>query len=62
MEIDATVIEILPEDNISKDYFLIPPIDYMYNFNSLLNKEIIVLQYPLGELSYSFGKIKEINE
>jgi len=60
--IDATVIEILPKDDIPKDYFLIPPIDYMYNFNALLNKEIIVLQYPSGQLGYSSGKIKEIKE
>ena len=58
--IDAIVIEILPEDNISKEYFLIPDIKSIYNFNNLKNKEIVIIQYPKGKLSYSYGKIKEI--
>ena len=62
INIDATVIEILPKDDISKDYFLIPPKDYMYEFKTLLNKEIIILHYVSGELCYSYGKINEINE
>ena len=62
IDIDATVIEILPEDNIPKDYFLMPNIDYYDNFNSLLNKEITIIQYPFGKLCISSGKIKEINE
>ena len=61
INIDATVIEILPKDNIPKDYFLLPNIDYFDNFNSLLNKEIELIQYSSGELNYSNGKIKEIN-
>ena len=32
--IDATVIEIIPSDEIQKDNFLIPSVDYMYNFNA----------------------------
>ena len=60
--LDVTVIEILPKDDISNDYFLIPPICYMYNYNALLNKEIIIFQYPSGQFGYSNGKIKEINE
>jgi len=31
--IDATVIEIITSDEIQKDNFLIPSVDYMYNFN-----------------------------
>ena len=60
INMDIVVIEIIPKDEISKDYFLIPPIDYMYNYHLLKNKEIIILQYPYGQLSYSVGKIKEI--
>ena len=60
--IDATVIEILPKDGIDKDHFLIPPVYYMFNFNDLINKKILVLQYPKGDLSFSEGKIKEINK
>ena len=34
-DIDVIVIEILPKDNISKEYFLIPDIKNIYNFNNL---------------------------
>ena len=34
----------------------------MFNFNDLINKKILVLQYPKGDLSFSEGKIKEINK
>lgn len=61
INIDATVIEILPKDNIPKDYFLFPNLDYFDNFNSLLNEEITLIQYSSGKLNYSNGKIKEIN-
>ena len=62
IDIDATVIEILSKDNIEKDYFLLSSIDYMDNFDKLLNREITIIQYPLGgELSYSNGRIEEIN-
>jgi len=57
--IDATVIEILPKDGIDKDHFLIPPVYYMFNFNDLINKKILVLQYPKGDLCFSEGKIKK---
>ena len=60
--IDATVIEILPEDNIPTDYFLLPDIYYMTKFNELKDKDIAILQYPNGKLGYSYGKIKEIHK
>jgi hypothetical protein len=59
---DLVVIEIISKDEIPKDYFLIPPIDYMYNYHSLKNKEIIIFHYPYGQLSYSIGEIKDINQ
>ena len=46
LEIDASVIEILPEDNISEDYFLKPDYFFTNNFHELEGKEIIILQYP----------------
>ena len=62
IDIDATVIEILTKDNIDKDYFLQPSIDHMDNTDKLLNREITIIQYPLGgELSYSNGRVEEIN-
>ena len=59
INIDATVVEIIPEDNINKKYFLYPLIEYDYNKS--LNKEISIIQYPEGKLSYSNGIIKKIN-
>ena len=60
LNIDATIVEILSADNIEKDYFLLPSIDYMDLINNLLNKEITIIQYPLGgNISYSNGIIKK---
>ena len=58
--IDAIVIEILPKDNISKDYFLEPDIESIYKFNNLEKEEIAIIQYPKGKLSYAYGIINEI--
>ena len=56
--IDATVVEIIFKDNIEQDYFLLPCIEYMNTFNELLNKEISIIQFPLGgKLCYSNGTI-----
>ena len=57
MNIDATVIEILPKDDIDKNYFLLPAIDYIYDYEELINKEIILMQ----NLYYFSYKIKSIN-
>ena len=61
--IDATVVEIISTDNISKDFFLLPFIDYMDSFDDLLNKQITIIQYPKGgPLSYADGEIVKIKE
>ena len=65
LTIDATVIEILPKDNIPNDYFLIADSYYMNknNFEKLKGNEITILQYPSGkydEGKYSTGKLIEI--
>jgi len=63
LNIDVTVVEILSADDIEQDYFLLPSIGYMYNFNNLLNKEITIIQYPLGgNQSYSNGSIEKIDQ
>ena len=62
VEMDITVIEIIPKDNIPKNYFLLPSIDYMDNYNKLINKEISIIQYPKGEMKYSYGTIKNISD
>ena len=57
---DITVVEILDEDNISKDYFLF--IDSKCEINKLVNKRIYIPQYAKGqELTNARGIIKEIN-
>jgi hypothetical protein len=66
MSIDATVIQILKKDNISVDSFLSVNIndyiDYQNKINKFINKEIYILQYPLGnDLMLSKGKIVEID-
>ena len=58
--IDSIIIEILPKDKIPNNYFLLTNIDYILNFNELINKEIAILQYPSGVSSHSYGKIKSI--
>ena len=61
MKIDCTVVEILPEDNINEDYFLVPNIDYNEeNYKSLINQMIYIVQFPKGNLGHSEGKITEI--
>ena len=62
IQIDVTIIEILPKDDISKDYFLLPLIDYMDNYNELINTEISIIQFPRGEMKYSYGIIKYLTQ
>ena len=62
INIDATIVEILPKDGIEKEFFLLPLLEYMNNYNELINKEITIIQYPLRKLSYSNGIIKKIDE
>ena len=59
MKIDATIIEILPEDSIDKKYFLSIDKNYIEDFNELKNKDIIILHYLKGQSS---GKIIEIKD
>ena len=62
IKLDITVIEIISKDEISKEYFLLPLIDYMNNYNQLINKEISIIQYPRGEMKYSYGIIKSYEQ
>ena len=59
---DITVIETISKDEISKEYFLLPLIDYMNNYNELINKEISIIRYPRGEMKHSYGIIKSYSE
>ena len=55
-ELDVTIVEIKEEDKIKEKYFLLPNID---NIN-YINKDIYIVQFPGGKISYSEGKIKDI--
>ena len=59
--LDITAVEILEEDNISKDYFLW---DELVNINNkLLNTQVYIPQYAKGkDLVYAKGKIIQINK
>ena len=57
ISIDVIVVEILPTDNIDKNYFLLPDINYIYEYKDLKNKEIILLKNQY----YIDTKIKKIN-
>jgi len=60
--LDITVVEILDEDNISKDYFLYPNSDTIIN-NKLINSKIYIPQYADGkELMNAKGYIININK
>ena len=61
MKIDCTVVQILPEDNINEDYFLVPNLDYNEeNYKSLIDNMIYIVQFPKGNFSHSKGKITDI--
>ena len=62
INIDATLIEILPKDNIPEKYFLLPNLDYINGYEQFEGKEIHIPQFPgQKSLSFSIGKIKSIN-
>ena len=60
--LDITIVEILDEDNIPKDFYLYPEIEERIN-NEIINNIIYIPQYPGNkELMNAKGKIKEINK
>ena len=62
MGLDIAIIEILDEDNISKDYFLFPEYEFRIN-NELINNMIYIPQYAKGlDLVNARGIIKNIND
>ena len=50
--INVIIVEILPSDEIDKEYFLLPVINYIDEFKDLKNEEIVTIHYPKGKLSY----------
>ena len=62
LNIDLTIIEMIPKDNINDSYFLLPNIKYRNKFRQLLQKDIQILQFPGGKkLSLSEGKLLGFN-
>ena len=59
MNIDASIVEILREDEINFDSFLEPDIENNNNFNKLNDKKIWIYQYADCRRC-SLGKISEI--
>ena len=60
IDLDVIVIEILPKENISKEYFLLTNLNYLNEPNELINQDIVILHYPSGVSSHSFGKIIDV--
>ena len=57
--LNITIIEIIEEDNINEDYYLLPYLDY----NNLEDKKIYIPQYPEGNnIINSEGEIIKIDK
>ena len=60
--IDATIVEILKQDNIPEGFFLLPNLEYLNGYDIFKNQKIYIFQFPQGgNLSYSEGSIQEVN-
>ena len=59
--INSILIQILPGDNINKDYFLLPVKHQNKEFNDFKNEEITLIQSLKEEINYFKGKIQEID-
>ena len=58
INLDVTLIEIIPKDKIDDSYFLTPSINPQFDWN----KKIQIVQFPRGNnLSFSEGKIQGID-
>ena len=61
--LDLTIIQIIEKEHIDDIYFLLPDLDYINKYDSLVGKEIVVPQFPKGgRLHMSKGKIEKINK
>ena len=59
-KVDATIIKIMPEDNVHEDYFLEPELGY--DNNNLVGKEIFIPQFPSFQpIKNAKGIISKIN-
>ena len=59
--INATVIEITPEDCIPRENFVLPDFNYVYNSKNLYGEDISILNYSLSPW-YDNYRIKNVNK
>ena len=59
INLDVTIVEIIKEDDIEKEYFLLP---YIGDCNQLMNYKIYIVQFPEGNLSYCKGELTDIDK
>ncbi len=64
---DVSIIEVLKEDKIPENKFLIPDLSYKYGYDDYKNGKFILAGYPNDEIyqkerHISSGEIKEIND
>ena len=61
INIDAIIIEILPKDNINKNYYFLPDLKYIKDYEKLKNKRINIIDYKEEENNIT-NEIKSINQ
>ena len=62
INIDVTLIQILPKDNKQNIYFLTPDMNYINDINGLMNKNICISQGSMNNFDIATGKIVKINK
>ena len=62
INIDVTLIQILPKDNTQNIYFLMPDMNYINDTDSLMNKNICISQGSMNNFDIATGKIIKINK
>ena len=62
LNINTTIIEILPKDNINENYFLLPHQDNIENYDNLKNIKIDIFYKEGDDINYTNGEIKSINK
>ena len=66
--IDVTLIEIIPEDNISEDKYLLPDLNYKNGYNQYIKRTIFTGGYPNDDINkgkkqcFSPGKIMQFKD
>ena len=66
-EIDVTIIEVLPEDNIPEDNYLYPDLNYENGYDQYIGNKIYTAGYPntdiyKGDKQFSSGNIKKYKD